>query len=295
MRARLGSRLVEERAAAPERNGAAPAEWAAVRQRALPFRGKEARMTGSATARIKVLETARPKQIGIYLLPEPPDFPAGEQSSPGPILGSAELRPAACPQFAPTLWTCPIESPSCSARASSASHAPKRRGMAGNALDHCLRSLLSANASRFKIDYRGVQRAAPLKSHRGYDAGPTQTRRGGRKILTLQGALGSWAADVSRAANRSFGSTPAGSIAAPRTTGSGADRPIRRRSTNAEDCPTADLDVGRNQPAMLGDGMDPPGASTSLFAITDGPVHASRCRTSHTKLSGHALSGRSRL
>jgi len=34
---------------------------------------------------------------------------------------------------------------------------------------------------------------------------------------------------------------------------------------------TADLDVGRKQPAMLGDGMDAPGASTSLFAITDGP------------------------
>jgi hypothetical protein len=177
-------------------------------------------MTGSAAARINVPEAARPKQIGHWPSAGAAGFPTGERPSSGPMLGFAELGPTACPQFAPTRWTCPIESPSCSARASSASHAPRRRSMAVMlstiALDLFCRQRLG-----FKIDYRGAKRVAPSKSHRRYEAGPTQTRRGGREILTLQGASGH-GRPMSHGRRTAASGRPAGSITVPRTTRIGA-------------------------------------------------------------------------
>src|SRR5215831_10024104 len=151
----------------------------------------EARMTGSATARIKVPETARQKQIGHGCSAGTAGFSAGERPSFGPILGFAELRPAVCPQSRPTLWTCPIESPSCSARASSASHAPKRRGIAVmlSTIPLGVEGRFRDDALSFEFIIAARNRLRHRKSQGRYDAGPTQARRGGRKILTFQGAL----------------------------------------------------------------------------------------------------------
>src|SRR5215471_3385844 len=158
-------------------------------------------------------------------------MPAGELLPAQPRMGSARFGALAFPQLWPISWTCPIESPSCNARASNASHAPQRRGIKVmlSTIRLYIWGSLTAAPTR-PSNYRGAPQVAPLKSQRDHAAGLIHRRIAPRERRSSQGqglygvTDGQWLAERMAA----LGPKPPRSVARPGRSGIGASRSLSR-------------------------------------------------------------------